>query len=418
MKDFILRARAVHGNLYSYDSFTFISLSIKCTLTCRTHGNFFQTVESHLQGHGCPKCGQLRIAESNRANGEKKRSSKEKFVTKASKVHRDLYRYDRFTYIQSSIKGLITCHIHGDFLQTPATHLRGHGCDKCAKSKTGALNRLNESARSISRIDFIQKAREIHGDIYDYDVFAYAGARTKGTITCKIHQASFEQSPNTHLKGHGCKLCGLEKASESLRYTTAEFIARAKVIHNDLYSYAKTVYVTQHELIIIGCKIHDDFVQTPNNHIFGEQGCPKCCHTISKPETAWLDHLNVPERQRRLQVANKTIRVDGYDPALNTAYQFHGDYWHGNPKVYSCPMTWNKRTKSFMHELYSKTLEKDKLLRDAGYKLIVIWENDYGLSLAINSNTDRDGYDKIDADSETIKKVPAKRGRKPKAKVD
>jgi Zn finger protein HypA/HybF involved in hydrogenase expression len=186
----------------------------------------------------------------------------------------------------------------------------------------------------------------------------------------------FEQSPNTHIQNHGCPLCGQHKSSISNRYTTEEFVARAKLSHDEKYDYSKVVYKTEHENIVISCPIHKEFEQTPNNHLYGLQGCPKCTSRVSKPETLWLDYLNIPVRQHSIKTTIRKILVDGYDPETNTVYQFHGNYWHGNPDVFD-PNEMNKTTKCTFKELYDKTQETDQLIRESGYNLVVIWEKDW-----------------------------------------
>jgi hypothetical protein len=56
---------------------------------------------------------------------------------------------------------------------------------------------------------------------------------------------------------------------------TKEFIARAILIHGDKYNYSKVNYVKRNTIVIITCKIHGDFPQTPNDHLQG-CGCVKC----------------------------------------------------------------------------------------------------------------------------------------------
>jgi hypothetical protein len=92
-----------------------------------------------------------------------------------------------------------------------------------------------------------------------------------------------------------------------------------------------------------------------------------------------LNSLNVPLRQYPIQIKERKrkTKVDGYDPETNTVYQFHGDYYHGNPDVYSCPITWNQKVKKFMYELYDRTLKSDELIKKSGYNLVTIWEKDY-----------------------------------------
>ena len=68
-------------------------------------------------------------------------------------------------------------------------------------------------------------------------------------------------------------------------------------------------------------------------------------------------------------------KVDGYCYETNTVYEFHGDYWHGNPKRFD-PNDINKTNGKTYGELYTKTMERDQKIRDLGYNLIVKWESD------------------------------------------
>ena len=117
---------------------------------------------------------------------------------------------------------------------------------------------------------FIQKAQFVHGDHYEYEKTEYVNAKSKITITCPIH-GDFEQSPNVHLKGHGCRECQYD----SQKSNTENFIQKANVIHDDKYSYEKTEYSGALTKVIITCPIHGDFEQTSSNHLNGS-GCPSC----------------------------------------------------------------------------------------------------------------------------------------------
>lgn len=57
IEGFKIRARKIHSNRYIYDDSIFKKGREKITITCREHGDFKQTPESHLSGSGCPKCG-------------------------------------------------------------------------------------------------------------------------------------------------------------------------------------------------------------------------------------------------------------------------------------------------------------------------------------------------------------------------
>jgi len=74
---------------------------------------------------------------------------------------------------------------------------------------------------------------------------------------------------------------------------------------------------------------------------------------------------------------NKKTRVDGFSRKLNKIYSFHGDYWHGNPKIFK-PEKYNKKCKKTFGELYTNTVKRTKLL-EKDYVVEEMWENDWTL---------------------------------------
>lgn len=72
-----------------------------------------------------------------------KRKTTEQFIAEAKAVHGDRYDYSKTQYLTNREKVLIICPIHGEFWQSPKSHLRGHGCTKChlcSKHKHGIAN--------------------------------------------------------------------------------------------------------------------------------------------------------------------------------------------------------------------------------------------------------------------------------------
>jgi hypothetical protein len=57
-------------------------------------------------------------------------------------------------------------------------------------------------------------------------------------------------------------------------------------------------------------------------------------------------------------------------------YEFHGSYFHGDPKIYNKDDI-NLLTKKTYGELYKNTIERELLIKNNGYNLITIWENYY-----------------------------------------
>lgn len=107
-------------------------------------------------------------------------------------------------------------------------------------------------------------------------------------------------------------------------------------------------------------------------------GCPNCSHKISYPELAWINSLNISNLnfQKKININGKRFKLDAYDPATNTVYEFNGDYYHGNPDIFDSE-DYNETCKKTFGELYQKTLDKEKLLISAGYNVITMWENDW-----------------------------------------
>jgi len=117
----------------------------------------------------------------------------------------------------------------------------------------------------------ILKFKEVHGDRYDYDKVIYIKNMEKVIITCKKH-GDFLQTPANHKRGQGCPVCGrLRKKNLTHEQILNKFI----LAHGDRYNYNKVSYINQHEKVIITCKEHGDFLQTPLNHL-QKHGCPKC----------------------------------------------------------------------------------------------------------------------------------------------
>ena len=128
------------------------------------------------------------------------------FIEKATKVHGDVFIYDKVNYTKAKTKVTITCKTHGDFEQTPDSHLRGRGCPNCKGLKIS-------NTKNFSKEEFVSKANFVHRNKYDYSLLDYKNTRSKGAIICKAHGV-FYQELNSHLRGAGCKACQKELLSK------------------------------------------------------------------------------------------------------------------------------------------------------------------------------------------------------------
>lgn len=68
-------------------------------------------------------------------------------------------------------------------------------------------------ARRLNCVEFVERAKEVHGQKYDYSKTNYVNSREKVLITCPIH-GDFLQMPMDHLNGHGCSKCGQERKTK------------------------------------------------------------------------------------------------------------------------------------------------------------------------------------------------------------
>ena len=131
----------------------------------------------------------------------------EYFINQANEVHSKLYSYINAKYINSHTKVNITCNIHGNFDQRPNCHLSGKGCPKCANYKNGLVKKNSNEY-------FLEKSRIIHLDKYSYDKSIYNIQSDTIIVTCKKH-GDFNIVAKDHLRGKGCKLCGIDSISSA-----------------------------------------------------------------------------------------------------------------------------------------------------------------------------------------------------------
>jgi len=299
-----------------------------------------------------------------------RKKTTEEYIASARKVHGDRYDYSNTVYGGAKYKITVICKDHGEFIQRASHHLSGRGCSKC----------FFEHQKWTTH-KFIQKSKEIHKDRYNYSISEYTGANEKLTIICPDH-GEFSQTPSQHMSGSHCPICAAHHRNISRTHNTQDFIRRAMKIHGDRYDYSDSEYVGAKQPITIRCRIHGKFSQTPSNHTntFNPANCPKCAGRVSNKSQAWLTSIEIPDDVAHREVCGlikgTKITVDGYDPETNTVYEFHGDYWHGNPAIYESGDI-NPSVGKPYGELYQKTLEKKQAFLDAGFKYIEMWESDW-----------------------------------------
>lgn len=295
-EQFIKEARSVHGDKYDYSKVDYQRGNQKVCIICPEHGEFWQNPYTHIKGGQCPVCsGTERITEA-------------VFMRRAPIIHENKYDYSKVKF--SNVKDFVTiiCPVHGEFEQRVKVHMRGYGCPYCGGSKR------------LTTEEFIEKARAVHGDRYDYSKAEYVNTYKKLCIICPDH-GEFWQIPNGHLSGAGCPKC-------AGKYNDQEFfIERARIAHEDKYDYSKVKYVATDEKVCIICPQHGEFWQTPSGHMHG-QGCPMCNQRHLE-----RDVMRFLRSQKIRFVAQKTfdwlvsaraLRLDFFLPDYSVAIECQG----------------------------------------------------------------------------------------------
>ena len=389
-----IRVCAIGNPLFEYPDTLFIktaSQDKKVEIICKKHGPCLVVPRHHLSNAtgGCSKC-RAEKTSATKMEKSKKQWGQDILTTHLFPDGTAKYDYSKFIFTKRDEPSIIicnTCKKEGrspfEFKQAPNHHIdRKQNCDTCSNIENG----LNQ-ATPID--EYMKRCTEKHKDIYGYDKIheTYKSGRSIIRIYCKECEEYYPQMAESHVSGRGCIKCGWVRAALSKLSNTQTFVEKAKKIghNNEMCDYSNTVYVSAHKKINVKCnKCNIEYPITPNNHLRGK-GCPTCHHHTSRTAREWLTYIQVQndiilqtfDSDEGEYIINGTRwKADGYDPHTNTIYEFHGDYWHGNPKKYSCD-TINETTKTTMGELYDKTLERENRIRELGYNLIIIWEMDW-----------------------------------------
>lgn len=249
---FIEKAILIHGYKYDYSMVVYENNITPVKIGYK--GVFYDiTPANHLKG--------------SKIENKKVKYTADVFIEICSEKHNNYYTYEKSIFNKIKDKIIITCPKHGHFEQVAMDHISGHGCSKCGKNSMS--NKMRKSSDSI-----LELIKNKHND-----KFIYLNLDDKITlndilyIICPKH-GEFKQRVRYHIN-HDCKKCSyIREYDDSI---TEQFIIKSKVLHNNYYSYEKTIYIKSSKKCIVTCPKHGDFNITPNSHLIGT-GCRKCAY--------------------------------------------------------------------------------------------------------------------------------------------
>ena len=273
--------------------------------------------------------------------------STENFIEKAKNIHGNKYDYSKVEYKNANTKVCIICPEHGEFWQTPNSHLNWRGCPKCGNLKKGQNKKLTTK-------EFIEKAKEIHGDRYDYSKVNYVNSKTPVCIICPEH-GEFYMKPTYHIFNKcDCQKCGEIKRINKRSLTTEEFINRAKKIHGDKYDYSEVEYINNHTKVCIICPEHGEFYMKPENHLILKQGCPKCYGNVKLSTEEFIKKAKEVHRDK---YDYSKVEYINYETKVCIICPEHGEFWqtpHAHLSGQGCPHCLQSKLENSVLEILKK----------------------------------------------------------------
>ncbi len=216
-------------------------------------------------------------------------------------------------------------------------------------------------SNSLSLNEIVKRARNVHGDRYDYSKVNYIRYDTKIKIKCQQH-GEFEQTPANHINNKsGCPKCACVGRPQNTSHTTKRFIQKAKQVHGNVYDYSSVEYKNTHTHVTIICSKHGDFVQRPVKHL-GGTNCPKCSFS-SKGERTVREILitnDIEFREQKTFVdcvntkTNKVLKFDFFIPSINTLIEYDGIQ-------HSQPTRFNGISRARATKIFEGTMYRDNI---------------------------------------------------------
>ncbi len=314
--EFLFKAKEIHGDRYDYSKVIYVDRMTPVTIICRKHGPFMQTPNNHVdKKQNCKLC----YYDSRRTNqqivkNEASEELREQFINKMeNKYGVGTYDYSKVIYYHSTLPVTIVCPKHGEFSATPHFLLRSkcNGCRKCHRE------------RDDVKLEYIRKARLLHGDKYDYSKLNMNSLYVE--IYCKVHKKWFTQRKVNHLQYSGCRDCYVS----GFKYTQEEFISKLKNMYGDeVLKYDKVKYKNYLKPVTLTCIIHGDFEKIASEALRPSKFNTICpvCNSASTLENKIMEILNKLKITyiREYKIKDYVYSYDFYLPEFKTIIEAHG----------------------------------------------------------------------------------------------
>ena len=170
--------------------------------------------------------------------------------------------------------------------------------------------------------EFVEAARKVHGDKYDYSKVVYVNNTTPVIIICPIH-GEFEQTPKHHLNGCGCQKCGRSITRASYK----QFLKRSCQKFGDkfLYPNISDEYYNKYSIITVVCKdCNNQFKTDVTSHLSSRFG--KCDVCKKEANTTYYIYEDLVDfKASNIEIEYFPHKVTKHDK-INCICPIHGQY--------------------------------------------------------------------------------------------
>lgn len=318
---FIENSRKKFGDRFDYSEVEYVDSLTPVTLMCKEHGVIFSvTPNVHLTSRfgGCKEC-YSQYLESNRKPSKPKLTEEERkerrteclknlFIRRATKKFGDRYDYSKVEYIDSNTPVDIIDKENGNevFSIKPSSFL------------SSANGRPGSGRVSVTTEEFIERARKLHGNKYDYSKVVYKNGHEKVCIICPIH-GEFWQEPHNHLISTRKGGCGCPKCANTVSKLEADVINRLteedikfnkEYKDKNIFGNMRGDFFLKHYNVMIECQgsqhfkennsLHNAYGGSLFNQIERDYKFNRCCknadinllYYFDKDNASGVDYLN------------------------------------------------------------------------------------------------------------------------------
>lgn len=374
---FISKAKIKHNNKYDYSKVKYVNARTKVIIICKEHGEFSQTPTGHVSGNGCPKCAH----EARKQTRLKRYGTTELFKSDYFKSKSTNTMIERYGVSHPMHSSTIKEHHKNTMLQRynvphnwcngtlynnkKQTYLKKYGVDNPLKSKE-IRDKIKQTHLERLGVDNPFKSKEIRNKRDNTMLIKYGAKYTWSSTKLRT------QNIQTTRKKYGVNYPSQYHMADIMHLLEDQDWLYEQYITNN-----KTSEMIAQELNISSTTIQ--------SYLHKHEVAIRYSYGYSLKSIKWLNqiaeqyniHIQHALNGGEYRIPNTRYKADGYCEETNTIYEFHGDHWHGNPKLFESSVKCHPWSDLTAHELYNKTLDKENTIKSRGYNLVVMWESDF-----------------------------------------